>query len=78
MDWALWEAPGVVLVVGWLGGRDGPLDRGGWVGGMGNGMEVVAWEGWAMAWRCLSWSDGQWAVVGCGGRDGNGGGRDRQ
>lgn len=35
-------------VVGWLHGKGGPWNGGGWVGRMGNGMEAVDQEGWAM------------------------------
>lgn len=57
MGQALWEAPGVVLLVEWLSGRTG------------HGMEPVGWEGWAMEWRWLIRKDGQWARGDCGGRN---------
>lgn len=38
----------------------------------GSGGGVVAWEGWAMGWRCLRGKDGQWNGGGWPGGMGNG------
>lgn len=60
MSQALWEALGVVLVAGWLHGKGGPWDRGGWMSRMGNGREVVDQEGWTTGQRWLRWEE--WAM----------------
>lgn len=39
------------------------------LGGSGNGMEVVEWDGWSIGWRWLTSRKRHWERGGCGGRD---------